>query len=418
MNIRTRYGTNDIVNIFAFLLLFFIWPFFAFLLSLFRYNRIESKIIFVLFTALYGYSMIANSEELDLYRYLHWIENFHYDILNWSDFTVMVIAVISEGESMDLYRDVMAFFVSRFTSDGHIFMLFFGVVFGIAYIKTLSQLLSIYNSRSFWGGILLLSYSFAFSLDWLGGVRFGTAAYVYLIGALYFIIGHTKKAYIYFLLSFFIHLGFILGILILFIYKYLRAHSKQIHILLIASFFFSFIFQILSTLLATFVGGRIADVLNSYTSSEFLQYASGIGVPWYSRIHNMLPLFFIYLFLFFLNKRCHIKETEISFRASLFLVSALIVVNFFSFSPIFSERFVVLSFALFYVYLYLLFTNNECNAKFKKYIFYSLIFYVLHIVNALRYIFEYTTPSFYSPLLSSVIKSQETMTMWSYLFGS
>lgn len=419
MNIRTHYGTNDIVNIFTYLLLFVIWPFFAFLLSLFRYNKIEAKIIFVLFTALYGYSMIANSEDLDLYRYLHWIENFRYDVLDWSDFTVMVTAVnISEGVSMDIYRDVMAFFVSRFTSDGHIFMLFLGIVFGIAYVKTLSQLLSIYDNRSFWGGILLFSYSFAFSLDWLGGVRFGTAAYVYLIGALHYITGQYKKAYIYFPLSFFIHFGFIVGVLILLVYKYLQNHTKQINILLIASFCFSSIFLILSTSLASFIGGRIAEVLNSYTDGRFLEYASGDGVPWYSRIHNMLPLLFIYLFIFILNKRHSFKETNISFNAFIFLISSLIVVNFFSFSPIFSERFVVLSFALFYIYLYSLYVNNEHNGKLSKYILYSFACYTLHIVNALRYIFEYTTPSFYSPLLLNVITSQETMTMWYYLFGS
>lgn len=419
MNLRTHYGTNDIINIFACLLLFVIWPFFAFLLSLFRYNKIESKIIFVLFTALYGYSMIATSEELDLYRYLHWIENFRYDVLDWSDFAVMVTAVnMSEGVSMDIYRDVMAFFVSRFTSDGHIFMLFFGIIFGIAYVKTLSLLLSIYNNRSFWGGILLFSYSFAFSLDWLGGVRFGTAAYVYLIGALYYLTGRHKKAYIYLLLSFSIHFGFIVGVLILLVYKYLQNHTKQINILLIASFCFSSIFLILSTSLASLIGGRIAEVLNNYTDEGFLEYASGEGVPWYSRIHNTLPLFFIYIFIFILNKRHSFKETGVSFNAFVFMTSSLIVVNLFSFSPIFSQRFVVLSLALFYVYLYFLYTNNEHDSRLKKYILYSFACYAFHIVNALRYIFEYTTPSFYSPLLANVITSQETMTMWSYLFGS
>ena len=188
--------------------------------------------------------------------------------------------------------------------------------------------------------------------------------------------------------------------------------------MLIASFCFSFIFLILSTSLASFIGGRIAEVLNSYTDERFLEYASGDGVPWYSRIHNMLPLLFIYLFIFILNKRHSFKETNISFNAFIFLISSLIVVNFFSFSPIFSERFVVLSFALFYIYLYSLYVNNEHNGKLSKYILYSFACYTLHIVNALRYIFEYTTPSFYSPLLLNVITSQETMTMWYYLFGS
>lgn len=418
MNIRIHYGTNDIVNIFASLLLFAIWPFLAFLLSLFRYNKIESKIIFIFFTAIYGYSMIANSEELDLYRYLHWIEYFGYEVLSWSDFIVMVTAInMSDGNSMDIYRDIMAFFVSRFTADGHIFMLFFGIVFGIAYVKTLSQLLFIYNNRSFWGGIILFSYSFAYSLDWLGGVRFGTAAYVYLIGVLCYILG-SKKAYIYFIISASIHFGFILGFLILLIYKYIQNRPKRIYVLLISSFFFSSVFQMLSTLFADFIGGRIAEVLSSYTSVEFLQDASGKGIPWYSRIHNTLPLLFIYFFLFIINKKHSFKETNVSYKSFIFLISSLIIVNLFAFSPVFSERFVVLSFALFYIYLYSLYANNEYNSKLKKYILYSFVFYGLHIINALRYIFEYTTPSFYSPLLSNVITSQETMTMWSYLFGS
>lgn len=409
---------NDIINICALLFLFIIWPFLSLLLSLYRYNKVESKIIFVLFTALYGYSIIANSEELDLYRYLYWIEYFHYDLLNWSDFAMMVVAVnASEGVSMDLYRDVMAFLVSRFTSEGHVLMLFFGFVFGLAYVKTLTLLFSVYNRWSVWGGIILFAYSFAFSLDWLGGVRFGTAAYVFLIGILYHIRG-SKKAYIYFLLSTSIHLGFAVGFFIYFIYKYLYQHTKHINTIVIISFFFSFIFQMLVVLVANYFGGRIAETMSSYTSTDFLQYASDGGIPWYSKIHNTLFVLFVYIFLFILNWKRSFCESNNSNKAFVWLISSLITVNLFAFSPVFSQRFIILSFALFFIYFYFLYANNEHNIKLKKYILYALAFYTLHVINAIRYIFEYTTPQFYSPLLSNVITSKGVVTMWSYLFGS
>ena len=111
------------------------------------------------------------------------------------------------------------------------------------------------------------------------------------------------------------------------------------------------------------------------------------------------------------------RNTNYFYKAFLFLISSLVVLNLFSFSPIFYQRFSAVSFSIFYIYMYLLYANNT-TIRLKKYIVYSLLFYSLYVTNALRFILEYTTPMFYSPLLSNVISSKEVVTMWKFLFGS
>jgi len=224
--IRSRY--------FLFFLLFFVWPFGAFLYALYQYNERESKIVFILFTGLFGYSLVAESSGLDLYRVMRLLPEA--SRLRLDEY---INNLDSEG-TVDVYRDIVTFVVSRFTSNPKWLLCVFGIVAGFVYAKVLSLFIAEHFYRNLYTYLLIFSFSSVIGIDQLSGVRFSLAAYTFFFGAIKVIIHGDKRYLIVTASAALIHFSFLSLFLLMVIFLRLKSYPKWIYLLLALSFILPF----------------------------------------------------------------------------------------------------------------------------------------------------------------------------------
>ncbi len=400
-----------------FIILFFIfWPFGAFLYALYHYDKSESKVVIILFTAILGYSMIPASRGLDLYSVLHMLPD--YSRLNFHEFTDRFSRLYSntESESADLYMDMVAFLVSRFTEKGKWLMLAFGLINGYVYIKVLSLFKPGGAGINIYIYILIISFSMIIGIDQLSGVRYCLAAYVFFYGSISFIIFADKRYLIVAALSTLIHFSFLSVVLLLFLFIKLKNYPKVIYLVLILSFILPHLLQSYIIQFSGFFGGAIEAKTELYNNlvSE-LNYGS--DTAWYVRFRIILMLAFSYLTL--LITRIKKKNLNYSGKLNNLFFFSLIILSFVNFTinvPHFGYRFqfVFLMFAFFY--LYKVYTENSGSLLISRLVLLSLPFSLLMIAYGLRSTLYLTPLSLYYINLPGIFMHQSTQTAWLEFF--
>jgi len=141
-----------------------------------------------------GYSLVAESGGLDLYRVMQSLTPI--TRLTFKEFRDLRL---TEG-SVDFYRDIITFLVSRFTGNPKWLMLVFGMVAGYVYTRVLSLFTPEHHGRDVYKLLLIFSFSCIIGVDQLAGVRMSLAAYVFFYGALKVIV-HKDKRYLLFAAS-------------------------------------------------------------------------------------------------------------------------------------------------------------------------------------------------------------------------
>ncbi len=412
------YSYNSVSRDIGLILLFFlIWPFGAFLYALYYYNKKESKIVFILFTGLFGYSMLPMSPGLDLYRVLHEFPT--YSSLSYSDFKQSFRNLYSnsgDSASVDLYRDTVTFIVSRFTENGKWLMLAFGLFTGYAYTKVLSLFIGEGQERNIHLYILIISFSFIISIDQISGVRFCLAAYVFFFGAIHVIINGDKRYLFVAALAILIHFSFITVVLLLIVFLKLKNYPGIIYALVILSF-------ILPNLLHSYIlqyAGIFGQAIEARTElykdlTSELNY--GADTSWYVRYRISLMQIFCYLVL--VLTRIRKKFINYSDRTSDLFFFCLLVLTFVNFTmdiPHLGYRFqfIFLMFSMYY--LYKLYTENSESVLIARLIYTALPFSILMIFYGLRSILYLTPLSLYLFNLPGIFFYQPTQTVWLDLF--
>ena len=408
---KTRY------NYYFYFFLFFIWPFGAFLFALYEFEKKEAKLFLALFTALVGYSMIAVSSSLDLYRILNLLPQ--YSPLSVGDFINRIKHLYSnpDSESVDLYRDIVSFLVSRFTNNGHWLMFVFGLVAGYVYIKILSLFKFDAQQNYLLKYILVLTFSFIIGIDQLAGVRFSLAAYVFFYGTINVIVNRDKRFLFVSALSVLIHFSFLVVVLLLLLFLIMKHFPKLIYILAALSFVLpdsikSYIFQF-SGFFGSAVEAR-TDLYYNLTSE--LNY--GADTVWFVRYRIILMLIFCYAAMLIIN----FKKKELKFSIAtvdLFLFALLILsfVNFTMNIPHLGYRFqfVFLMFAFFYVYK--VYSENSKSLIINNLVLLSVPFSILMIFYGIRSTLYYTPLSLYFFNLPGIFIDHSTQSVWTSLFN-
>ncbi len=399
------------------LLFFLIWPFGAFLYALYNYDRRESRIVLVLFTALLAYSMIPVSKGLDLYRVLHEFPN--YSHLSYSDFKDSLTNLYSntESESVDLYRDTVTFLVSRFTENGNWLMLVFGLVTGFVYTKVLSLFISESPGRNLHKYILIISFSFIIAIDQISGVRFCLAAYVFFYGAINVILYGDKRYLIVAASSVLIHFSFLSVVLLLIIFLKLKNYPRIIYLLLVLSF-------ILPNLLHSYIiqysgifGQGIESRTELYSTLES-DLKIGSDTSWYVKFRIILMLIFSYFTLFVTR----IKKKDLNYSSNLndlffFLLVILSFVNFTMNIPHFGYRFQFVFLMLAIYYLYKVYADNSESLLMSRLVLFSFPFSSLMIAYGLRSTLYITPFTLYCFNLPSIFLYQPAHTIWLDFFN-
>jgi hypothetical protein len=413
------YTYNSILNrhLGIILLFFLIWPFGAFLYALYHFDQKESKVILVLFTGLFGYSMIAEFQSLDLYRVMQLLPAASH--LSLGEFTNRIknIYTASDSESIDLYRDTVTFIVSRFTKNGNWLMLVFGLIAGFAYIKVLSLFTfeSIDNNINKY--LLVIPFSFIIGIDQLAGVRFSLAAYIFLYGAIKVVVNGDNRYLLVAASSMLVHFSFFAVVLLLIIFLKLKYYPRIIYILLSLSFVLPNLIHSYIIQYAGFLGQAVEARTEMYNSlATDLNYGS--DTSWYIRYRIILMLAFCYITLGV--TRLKKKKLNYSDKANSLFFFSLIILSFVNFTldiPHFGYRFqfVFLMFAFFY--LYKIYAENSESILVSRLLFMSLPFSSLMVAYGLRSTFFYTPLSLYFFNLPEMFIYKPMHSAWIDLFN-
>jgi hypothetical protein len=354
------------------LLLFIIFPFGAFFFSLRNLKLRSNGFIFVLFSALYGYSMNFQLDTADSYRLALWF------IQSDKSFEE-IITLYQLGIVVDIYKNIVYTFVGGFTNNPKVLFAVFGAVFGLFCYLSIRLLLNerIGKSNKFF--IILLFVFFATnSLVNINGIRFWTATWVFFYSVVKYIVYGNKKWIIGLLIIPLIHFSFLFLILFLFLFKltFFIFRDKIKYYFYI--FLFSFVFSLFSPQMSDsdFLSDD-TELVSSSSINDKIHIYSGAGKTseekidksLYRKANNIFTEtfryvlkisafiigFIIYKKYKYINKS---KFTDILFLLVLFLFSwAFLASSFFSSG----QRFIIVFWLLF---LYLLFKiynqNRDC----------------------------------------------------------
>lgn len=350
MNLWLKERKDDIAIKF---ILFLISPLFAFIFSVRRLNTKSSYIIFFLTAVFFGlaFSVDIERESINLdgayYRLL--FESYvNTTTLEFKNDFIQYLAF--ENNIPDFFTDTLAFYVSRFTDNYHIFFAFATIFFSYFSLKSLRFLTSEekFNNSLY---SLILVYLFLYNQIFnINGLRFWTAAWLAIYCIFQIFRNDNKKYFFLALLTPFIHGSYFLFIIILILGLIVRKYDKLWSFLFFLSFLFSsfalefidYFAQKFGELLPRFM----ASLINSYTSEENLnQTWSGLG--WIPLSFKYIVNFYLaYTMLLFIRHSTEIKLNAKTKDLYQFLLIWVTIFNFLIVVPSLGNRFLTLSYPL------------------------------------------------------------------------
>lgn len=424
---------NENRQLLLMIVLFFISPFVIFLYALFTYRSRNSQIIIVLFTALFGFNMIAENDSMDLSRN-------HEILFKYSQFSFLEISKsyfqamfhtqnssfsknddITSG-SPDLYVGFIAVFVSRFTTNAKVLMCFFGLIYGYVFVKSMQKFIEI-QPNSYLSNIPVLCAAFMMPLAQLAGVRYCTATYLFFWGVITILNSNNPKYYILLFLASLTHFSFIIPSCLFVVFQLFSVDLSETKIkisflIFIISFFFPNLILNLFTnsFIKDFLGAGLQNKSNEYTNVEIntemsTDYYS--TAAWYIVYPYKLALWFVYGVVFI--KYIPRSKIRHSIKSDKILVWVLVLLSFSNFSMGVSNlggRLLMVSAVFFFYYLLWIYNENSDQPIVKKIVRISIFFLFLKIILETRFILEYTTPIFFYGSVFHIINDNATMSLW------
>lgn len=364
--------------------IFFLWPVGALITSLKYYRQNWAKNGLWLFIIFFGFTFIAQDGQ-DSSKYIEYFQAFHSSNNN---FSVLADALYSEGSGyVDIFQPLLTMIVAQFTRDSRVLMAVFALFFGFFYSRNIWYLVDRTEGKlNVYLVVFIIIFALVVPFWFINGVRFWTAAHVFLYGAfLFFLDNKTRGLWVSFL-SVFVHFSFIFAVLILFIYRIFGNRTL-----------FYFIFFIVSSFFSEIDIPAVREILLAYTPDVFHQritgytgeaYIESIGeelayvnwyIVWYARLLHLL-IKVLLIFIFFIGKEVWQKREEMHRLFSFLLI-------FYAFANIFSQipsvgRFLTVAclFSTAFLFLYTYYNNSESLSK-RLSIFFSPVFLLFFIVS-------------------------------------
>lgn len=195
--------------------LFFILPIAGFITALLNIRSKSSAFVYVAFAMLFGYAISFSDTSADSYRYAEAFSRFD----NTLDYN-KIVELYQNGELRDLYRLLLFYVTSIFTSNPKIMYAFAGLVYGIFSYLALRVFV---NERGknwdIFTFILALLFFNYISLANINGFRFWTGALVLFYSTYNYTIKKKALWFIGILVTPLFHYGFILVVPILILYR-------------------------------------------------------------------------------------------------------------------------------------------------------------------------------------------------------
>jgi hypothetical protein len=257
--------------------LFFILPWVGFLLSLFDLKSKRSAFVYIAFAMLFGYAISFSDSSADSYRYAQAFSRFD-NTMNYDT----LILMYRSGELRDLYRLLLFYFTSLFSSNPKVMYAFAGLVYGVFSYLNLRIFTKQYEEvkRDKYIFILSLVFFTYISLANINGFRFWTGAMVLSYSMYNFIVQKSNRWLIGILVTPLFHYGFMLVVPVMVLYRFFHPslyNSEKVRSVLlymfIVTFFLSWILGINSINLGFLsqsgvLSGAVADRIDFVNSAD------------------------------------------------------------------------------------------------------------------------------------------------------
>ncbi|MEY4835737.1 MAG: hypothetical protein RI980_1852 [Bacteroidota bacterium] len=373
--------------------LFILLPLSGFLFSLFDFKSKKSAFIYVAFSILYGYSISFSETGADSYRYALAFANFD-NSLNYD----RIITLYQLGELRDLYRLILFYLTSIFTSNPKVMYALAGGIYGFLSYLNLRILLNQKKQSSDKYIFLLILIFFTFvSLSNINGFRFWTGAMLLFYSSYHFIL--KKKNFWVFgvLVTPLFHYGFMPVMPLIIIYKFFlhpflyneSGVSPILYYLFITSFIISWVLSTNSIdigfikdndVFSGEVANRI-EFLNSERATSIVK--SRVESSLFLSVQKYFNIFIkIYVFiavLFLKNRILKIKGNKLEYNTILAFVMFFYSFAFIATSFPSGARFLNIA-HLFLMLLMVIMYVKYSNRNFKKIISWSLPVFSFNIL--------------------------------------
>lgn len=214
--------------------IYFVWPFAAFLFALKNYNKAWAPKIFMAFTTFFGFTLVQYGDTYSISSDLKEIHN------SGIQFETLITSYFEQNSnSLDIVYQIIIFIIAQFTSDPR--FLFAILAFIFAYYITKSVWLLLQYSEIKEGklsGLMLIAFALIIQVWYIGG-RWNLAAIVFGYGAIQYIYLNKKRYLMMIFFSILIHWSFLIVVPLLLVYLVLKNRTTVYYVLFITTFFFN-----------------------------------------------------------------------------------------------------------------------------------------------------------------------------------
>ena len=358
LSLSGEYPFNNYRSSKYYLILFFIWPFLAFIVSVSNFSKKEARFIVYMFLIYYGFNFVNTNTAIDAYRYA--LELKINSGRSFSDFFRIVGGLYSDT-NVDIVEPLISFIVSRFTSHYSLYFAVWAAIFGFFYLKSINLIYKNIIINPGWNSIiLLLFFTMILPITTISGVRMWTAAWMFFYGAYRLITEKNPKFLLITLPAILVHWSFLSANAILVIYFFVGNRNIVYFPLALASFVLPHLASPFFKSIALKLGGGLEQRYSNYSSEG---YVSGVQEwaaqsSWFIRITNDLVFYYLLLAIVVIQlSNRHLMNGKIERNLFSFLLLFLAFVNFGMPIPSFGERFMILFFLFATAYLILYFVK-------------------------------------------------------------
>ena len=381
--------------------LFIFWPFGAFILALRKIRIKRYQGLILLFSFLFGYSVYLYSG--DIVRYgesFLVITNY-----TWSDYWFLVSHTLSPDKFInyspnvvntqpDIYALSLQFIVSRFTENPRWFWAIVSVVytgFFLMFINEVSKEVKWVNSRvqTVFFVFLLMIVPFYVGVT---GVRFWTALFLFMTFTIRYVRTGEVKNILILSISVLIHFSFVIPVVLLILYRFIKLSKLFSTSLIIASIFIFFYLpesEFLNTIqnnMGVLDETTIKERIEGYTDEENIGARRDLisATNWYVTARaNAIVYFFLLIFILeyfnFFNWRYNSFLHKLNPLLLVFFCVTLISFNLPSIA-----RFQYVFFLLLLIHLTVIAGSNLRSKKLTIIAYIMLPILLLHTVVILR----------------------------------
>jgi hypothetical protein len=386
--------------------LYLIWPLMVLVGSIRNYRESWAKNGIWLFVIFFGFTFVPR-EGMDSMGMAQRLYEFHTSDIGLGEIFRMIY--VPGSRYLDVIQILLTYLVSTFTSDTRILFALFGTIFGYFYSRNIWALITATEGKLGRVEVLLLIlFSMIIPIWFINGMRFWSAAHIFIFGALQFLLYNKRQGFLISAFAILMHFSFVLPVAILGAYMVAGNRTRVYFGFFIVSLIVSSLdpMFVRETLLG-FVPAIFHDRVTSYTSLDRIEYvrAAYAGANFYARWYGPAIKIGVssLLILIFLSGRENWKQQKVinlySFALLFYGVANLVYTVMGRFTSVAN----MISVAAIFMYFYYLSQTHPSRRlfylAFPFLLFFTLVIFRLGLDNTSVYVFI-SNPVF-APFLES-----------------